>query len=139
MTLIVEVFYNVNNVNLNYSVKNSTVDCKYLHDFLQEFVSYLSARYELIGDFWQPASTCIFLILKVNKKMLYLWNWTRSRSLDFYPFKLVLVQTCINVHIFNSESVQKKSYLWNWTRSRSLDFYPFKLVLVQLKQYCSTI
>ena len=28
--LIAEVFYYVNYVNVNYSVKNSTVDCKYL-------------------------------------------------------------------------------------------------------------
>ena len=33
-----EVFYNVNYVNVNYSVKNSTVDCKYLL-FLQDFFS----------------------------------------------------------------------------------------------------
>ena len=33
---LAEVFYNVNYVNVNYFVKNSTVDCKYLlflHDF----------------------------------------------------------------------------------------------------------
>ena len=33
---IAEVFYDVNYVNVNYSVKNSTVDCKYLF-FLQDF------------------------------------------------------------------------------------------------------
>ena len=31
---IAEVFYYVNYVNVNYSVKNSTVDCKYLLYFL---------------------------------------------------------------------------------------------------------
>ena len=34
--LLAEVFYNVNYVNVNYSVKNSTVDRKYLL-FLQDF------------------------------------------------------------------------------------------------------
>ena len=33
---IPEVFYNINYVDVNYSVKNSTVDCKYLR-FLQDF------------------------------------------------------------------------------------------------------
>ena len=33
---IAEVFFNVNYVNVNYSVKNFTVDCKYLL-FLQDF------------------------------------------------------------------------------------------------------
>ena len=33
-TTIAEVFYNINYVNVNYSVKNSTVDCKYLLYFL---------------------------------------------------------------------------------------------------------
>ena len=33
-TTIAEVFYYVNYVNVNYSVKNSTVDCKYLLYFL---------------------------------------------------------------------------------------------------------
>ena len=32
-----EVFYNVNYVNVNYSVKNSTADCKYLL-YLQFFL-----------------------------------------------------------------------------------------------------
>ena len=32
--LLAEVFYYVNYVNVNYSVKNSTVDCKYLRYFL---------------------------------------------------------------------------------------------------------
>ena len=31
---LAEVFYYVNYVNVNYSVKNSTVDCKYLLYFL---------------------------------------------------------------------------------------------------------
>ena len=31
---VAEVFYYVNYVNVNYSVKNSTVDCKYLLYFL---------------------------------------------------------------------------------------------------------
>ena len=34
--LLAEVFYNVNNVNANYLVNNSTVDCKYFV-FLQDF------------------------------------------------------------------------------------------------------
>jgi hypothetical protein len=34
--ILAEVFYNVNYINVNYSVKNSTVDCKYLL-FLQDF------------------------------------------------------------------------------------------------------
>ena len=32
--ILAEVFYYVNYVNVNYSVKNSTVDCKYLLYFL---------------------------------------------------------------------------------------------------------
>ena len=38
-----EVFYNVNYVNVNYSVKNSTVDCKYLL-FLQDFFCRLKPK-----------------------------------------------------------------------------------------------
>ena len=38
-----EVFYNVNYVNVNYSVKNSTVDCKYLL-FLQDFFFRLKPK-----------------------------------------------------------------------------------------------
>ena len=34
VTFIAEVFYYINYVNINYSVKNSTVDCKYLLYFL---------------------------------------------------------------------------------------------------------
>ena len=37
------VFYNVNYVNVNYSVKNSTVDCKYLL-FLQDFFFRLKPK-----------------------------------------------------------------------------------------------
>ena len=36
---IAEVFYNVNYVNVNYSVKNSTVDCKY-HTSLKDIRKY---------------------------------------------------------------------------------------------------
>ena len=36
LVTIAEVFYNVNYVNVNYSVKNSTVGCKNLF-FLQDF------------------------------------------------------------------------------------------------------
>ena len=32
---VAEVFYNVNYVNVNYSVKNSTVDRKYLLEFYE--------------------------------------------------------------------------------------------------------
>ena len=38
-----EVFYNVNYVNVNYSIKNSTVDCKYLL-FLQDFFFRLKPK-----------------------------------------------------------------------------------------------
>ena len=38
-----EVFYNVNYVNVNYSVKNSIVDCKYLL-FLQDFFFRLKPK-----------------------------------------------------------------------------------------------
>ena len=41
--LLAEVFYNVNYVNVNYSVKNSTVDRKYLH-FLQDFFFRLKPK-----------------------------------------------------------------------------------------------
>ena len=39
----VDVFYNVNNVNVNHSVKKSTVDCKYLL-FLQDFFLRLKPK-----------------------------------------------------------------------------------------------
>ena len=41
--LLAEVFYNINYVNVNYSVKNSTVDCKYLL-FLQDFFFRLKPK-----------------------------------------------------------------------------------------------
>ena len=41
--LIAEVFYYVNYVNVNYSVNNSTVDCKYLL-FLQDFFCRLKPK-----------------------------------------------------------------------------------------------
>ena len=41
--ILAEVFYNVNYVNVNYSVKNSTVDCKYLL-FLQDFFFRLKPK-----------------------------------------------------------------------------------------------
>ena len=40
---IAEVFYYVNYVNVNYSLKNSTVDCKYLL-FLQDFLFRLKPK-----------------------------------------------------------------------------------------------
>ena len=42
-TTVAEVFYNVNYVIVNYSVKNSTVDCKYLL-FLQDFFFRLKPK-----------------------------------------------------------------------------------------------
>ena len=40
---LAEVFYYVNYVNVNYSVKNSTVDCKYLL-FLQDFFLWIETK-----------------------------------------------------------------------------------------------
>ena len=40
---LAEVFYNVNYINVNYSVKNSTVDCKYLL-LLQDFSFILKPK-----------------------------------------------------------------------------------------------
>ena len=41
--ILAEVFYNVNYVNVNYSVKNSTVDRKYLL-YLQDFFFILKPK-----------------------------------------------------------------------------------------------
>jgi hypothetical protein len=43
LTSLAEVFYNVKNVNVNYSVENSIVDCKYLL-FLQDFFFRLKPK-----------------------------------------------------------------------------------------------
>ena len=40
--IIAEVFYNINYVNINYSVKNGTVDCKYFL-FLQDFFLFFDS------------------------------------------------------------------------------------------------
>ena len=77
---IAEVFYNVNYVNVNYSVKNSTVDCKYLL-FLQDFFFRLKPKqYKKCQYSWLFKKTIWKLIKnKVNiyNQQLNFWlnNW----------------------------------------------------------------
>ena len=80
VSFLAEVFYNVNYVNVNYSVKNSTVDCKYLL-FLQDFFFRLKPKqYKKCQYSWLFKKTIWKLIKnKVNiyNQQLNFWlnNW----------------------------------------------------------------
>ena len=79
MTSLAEVFYYVNYVNVNYWVKNSTVDCKYL-------------LYFLWGSRWTISYSCIFcfnLKKKTCRKSKYLQQAILNRIIDVYIIDVV--------------------------------------------------
>ena len=86
---LAKVFYNVNYVNVDYSLKNSTVDCKYLL-FLQDFFFRLKPKqYKKCQYSWLFKKTIWKLIKnKVNiyNQQLNFWlnnwrlhNWRRRK------------------------------------------------------------
>ena len=67
--LLAEVFYNVNYVNVNYSVKNLTVDCKYLL-FLQDFFFRLKPKQYKKCQYSRLFKKTIWKLIK-NKVNIY--------------------------------------------------------------------
>ena len=92
---IAEVFYYVNYVSVNFSVKNSTIDCKYLL-FLQDFFIRLKPKQYKKCQYSWLFKTTIWKLIE-NKVNIYnqqlnfclnnwhLHNW-RSRKPQLLPF-----------------------------------------------------
>ena len=74
-----EVFYNVNYVNVNYSVKNSTVDCNYLL-FLQDFFFRLKPKQYKNVNNADCLKKNIWKLIKQNKLIVILFDEKPSEN-----------------------------------------------------------